>query len=183
MAIRTTPEVVVEPATQASGDATSAGMRSSCSPAGVDAGEVAIEIAPLVDVSDGDDKLARSVAMLLRRTSLIARALTGAEQSALSLSTDGDPANARKYFSLSGEYESYRNFRLNPRGYGLHGMKSPRRGRAAHPGRGRQSSAVAELRVDRGSASADARLARVEHRWRGRPDLRPPPAHRREPRT
>lgn len=125
MTASTTPEVVRKRASRAPADATSTRTPSGCPTAGVHAGEVAVQFAPLVDISDGDDRLARSVDTLLRRTSLIARALTGAEQSALALAPDGDPANARKYFSLSKEYESYRDFRVNPRGYGLHGMAIP----------------------------------------------------------
>src|SRR5262245_33299199 len=89
------------------------------------AGEVGIEIAPLVGASRADDKLADRVDALLRRTCLIARALTGAEQAALKLWVDQDAAKARKYFSLSEKYESYRDFRVDPRGLGLHGMAIP----------------------------------------------------------
>ncbi len=88
-------------------------------------GEVGIEIAPLVGASEGDDELAERVDALLRRTCLIARALTGAEQAALKLWVDEDAAKARKYFSLSEKYESYRDFRVDPRGLGLHGMAIP----------------------------------------------------------
>jgi len=87
------------------------------------AGEVGIEIAPLV--GDSDDKLADRVDALLRRTCTIARALTGAEQAALKLWVDEDAAKARKYFSLSEKYESYREFRVDPRGLGLHGLAIP----------------------------------------------------------
>jgi GAF domain-containing protein len=89
------------------------------------AGEVGIEIAPLLDASGGDGKLAGHVDALLRRTCLIARALTGAEQAALKLWVDEDAAKARKYFSLSDKYESYRDFRVDPQGLGLHGMAIP----------------------------------------------------------
>ena len=60
-----------------------------------------------------------------RRTCRIARALTGAEQAALKLWVEGDPTKARKYFSLSEKYEHYRDFRVDPRGLGLHGMAIP----------------------------------------------------------
>jgi GAF domain-containing protein len=86
------------------------------------AGEVGIEIAPLLDTSGVDGELAGRVDALLRRTCLIARALTGAEQAALKLWLDEDAAKARKYFSLSEKYSSYRDFRVDPRGDGLHGM-------------------------------------------------------------
>lgn len=88
-------------------------------------GEVGIEIAPLLDSSGGDDRLAGRVDALLRRTCLIARAMTGAEQAALKLWLDGDAAKARKYFSLSAKYEHYGEFRVNPRGVGLHGLAIP----------------------------------------------------------
>jgi GAF domain len=89
------------------------------------AGEVGIEIAPLVGASEGDDKLAERVDALPRRTCLIARSLTGAEQAALKLWVDEDAAKARKYFSLGEKYGSYRDFRVDPRGGGLHGMAIP----------------------------------------------------------
>jgi GAF domain-containing protein len=90
-------------------------------------GEVGIEIAPLLDASGAgaDGRLGGRVDALLRRTCLLARALTGAEQAALKLWVDEDAAKARKYFSLSEKYESYRDFRVNPQGHGLHGMAIP----------------------------------------------------------
>ena len=36
-----------------------------------------------------------------------------------------DATKARKYFSLSEKYERYRDFRVDPRGLGLHGMAIP----------------------------------------------------------
>jgi len=89
------------------------------------AGEVGIEIAPLLEASGDDDRLADRVDALLRRTCRIARALTGAEQAALKLWVDEDASKARKYFSLSEKYESYRDFRVDPQGFGLHGMAIP----------------------------------------------------------
>jgi GAF domain-containing protein len=86
------------------------------------AGEVGIEIAPLLDASGRDEELAGRVDALLRRTCSIARALTDAEQAALKLWVDEDAGRARKYFSLSEKYASYRDFRVDPRGFGLHGM-------------------------------------------------------------
>jgi GAF domain-containing protein len=86
------------------------------------AGEVGTEIAPLLDASPADARLAEQVDMLLRRACTIARALTGAEQAALKLWIDGDPAKARKYFSLSEKYASYRDFKTDPQGEGLHAM-------------------------------------------------------------
>jgi len=88
-------------------------------------GEVGIEIAPLVGASGADDALADRVDALLRRTCLIARALTGAEQAALKLWVGEDATKARKYFSLSEKYEGYRDFKVDPRGLGLHGMAIP----------------------------------------------------------
>jgi hypothetical protein len=86
--------------------------------------EVGIEIAPLLNGSSGNGVASR-VDSLLRRTCAVARALTGAEQAALKLWIDEDPTKARKYFSLSEKYEQYRDFRVDPRGLGLHGMKIP----------------------------------------------------------
>ncbi len=92
---------------------------------GMHAGEVGIEIAPVLDGTSADGDLASRVDALLRRTCSIARALTGAEQAALKLWIDGDPAKARKYFSLSEKYAAYADFRVDPRGLGLHGMTIP----------------------------------------------------------
>jgi GAF domain-containing protein len=89
------------------------------------AGEVGIEIAPLLEAASGGDELAGRIDALLRRTCQIARALTGAEQAALKLWVDEDATKARKYFSLSEKYGSYRGFRVDPRGEGLHGMVIP----------------------------------------------------------
>jgi hypothetical protein len=88
-------------------------------------GEVGIEIAPLVGASGDEDALADRVDALLRRTCLIARAMTGAEQAALKLWLGEDATKARKYFSLSEKYEGYRDFRVDPHGFGLHGMAIP----------------------------------------------------------
>jgi GAF domain-containing protein len=89
------------------------------------AGEVGIEIAPVLGAADVDGALAQRVDPLLRRTCSIGRALTGAEQAALKLWVDEDSAEARKYFSLSEKYAAYRDFRVDPRGLGLHGMTIP----------------------------------------------------------
>jgi hypothetical protein len=87
-------------------------------------GEVGIEIAPLLD-SSGGSRLTARVDSLLRCSCAVARALTGAEQAALKLWVDEDPAKARKYFSLSEKCEQYRDFRIDPHGLGLHGMRIP----------------------------------------------------------
>src|SRR3954452_12976129 len=89
-------------------------------------GEVGIEIAPSLDAGSPDTALAAEIDSLLRRACSIARALIGAEQAALKLWIDGDPAKARKYFSLSDKYSAYRDFRVDPQGRGLHGMEIPR---------------------------------------------------------
>jgi len=88
-------------------------------------GEVGIEIAPHLVAADADATLAERVDALLRRTCSIARALTGAEQAALKLWVDEDASKARKYFSLSEKYERWRDFRIDPRGFGLHGIAIP----------------------------------------------------------
>jgi GAF domain-containing protein len=85
-------------------------------------GEVGIEIAPL---NPADARLAERVDAILRRTCTIARLLTSAEQAALSLSLSDEPAQARKYFSLSEKYAAWRDFRVDPKGIGLHGMVIP----------------------------------------------------------
>jgi len=90
----------------------------------VHAGEVGIEIAPVLDGTPGE-QLGRRIDMLLRRTCTIARALTGAEQAALKLCVDEDPSKARKYFSLSAKYLAFRDFRADPQGLGLHGLSIP----------------------------------------------------------
>ena len=88
-------------------------------------GEVGIEIAPSLEAGAPDAALAAEVDVLLRRACSIARALIGAEQAAVKLWVDGDPAKARKYFSLSDKYSDYRDFRVDPKGLGLHGMAIP----------------------------------------------------------
>jgi GAF domain len=85
-------------------------------------GEVGTEIAPIIDAAVSD-RLADRLDALLRRTCTLARALTGAEQAALKLWVDEDPAQARKYFSLSAKYAQYRDYRSNPAGLGLHGLE------------------------------------------------------------
>jgi hypothetical protein len=62
---------------------------------------------------------------LLRRSCKLARALTGAEQSALNLCVGDDPTKSRKYFSLSEKYSPFSEFRVDPHGIGLHGMAIP----------------------------------------------------------
>jgi GAF domain-containing protein len=52
----------------------------------------------------------------------LARALIGAHQAAMSLIVAGDWAHARKYFSLSDKYASYRDFTTPGRGIGLHAV-------------------------------------------------------------
>ena len=88
-------------------------------------GEVGIEIAPVLDADSADADLADRIDALLRRTCKLARALTGAEQSALKLWVGEDPTKARKYFSLSEKYSAFSEFRLDPQGVGLHGMAIP----------------------------------------------------------
>src|SRR5215216_1414019 len=82
-------------------------------------GEVGTEIAPAIT---GDSALAGRIDDLLHRTCHIARALTGAEQAALKVDLEGDAAGARKFFNLSERYERWRDYRVDPRGLGLHGI-------------------------------------------------------------
>ena len=88
-------------------------------------GEVGIEIAPIVASPSLESRFAAQLDALLRRTCHIARAMTGAEQAALTLSVGEDSSQARKYFSLSEHYAAFRDFRVNPKGIGLHGMTIP----------------------------------------------------------
>jgi GAF domain-containing protein len=88
-------------------------------------GEVGTEIAPLVDATPDEQRLAERMDTMLRRTCTLARALTGAEQAALKLWVDEDAAQARKYFSLSAKYAAYSDYRVNPAGRGLHGLQIP----------------------------------------------------------
>ena len=82
-------------------------------------GEVGTEIAP--EVAD-DPALAGRIDDLLHRTCHLARVLTGAEQAALNVDLDGDGVAARKFFNLSERYERWRDYRVDPHGFGLHGM-------------------------------------------------------------
>ena len=83
-------------------------------------GDVGIEIAPeTVDEPD----LAARLDDLLHRTCHIARALTGAEQAAFKVDLDGDGVAARKFFNLSERYQQWRDYRVDPVGLGLHGLR------------------------------------------------------------
>jgi GAF domain-containing protein len=84
------------------------------------AGDVGTEIAP--EVAD-DPELAARLDDLLHRTCHVARALTGAHQAALKVDLDGDGHAARKFFNLSERYERWRDYRVDPRGLGLHGLE------------------------------------------------------------
>lgn len=83
-------------------------------------GDVGTEFAP--EVAD-DPELAARIDDLLHRACSLARALTGAEQAALSVDLDGDGRATRKFFNLSQAYARWRDFRVDPRGLGLHGMR------------------------------------------------------------
>jgi GAF domain-containing protein len=83
-------------------------------------GDVGTELAP--DVAD-EPELAARLDDLLHRTCSLARALTGAEQAALKVDLDRDGHAARKFFSLSARYARWREFRVDPRGLGLHGIE------------------------------------------------------------
>jgi GAF domain-containing protein len=88
-------------------------------------GELGIEITPVLAAPSLESKVAAQLDALLRRTCQIARALTGAEQAALKLWVGEDSSQARKYFSLSEKYAEFRDFRVDPKGIGLHGMTIP----------------------------------------------------------
>jgi GAF domain-containing protein len=83
-------------------------------------GDVGTEIAP--EVAD-DPRLAARLDDLLHRTCSLARALTDAEQAALKVDLDGDGQAARKFFSLSARYARWRDYHVDPRGLGLHGIQ------------------------------------------------------------
>jgi len=83
-------------------------------------GDVGTEIAP--EVAD-DPQLAARLDDLLHRACGLARALTDAEQAALSVDLDGDGLATRKFFNLSAKYSRWRDFRVEPHGYGLHGIE------------------------------------------------------------
>ena len=87
------------------------------------AGDVGTEIAP--EVAD-DPELAARLDDLLHRICALARALTGAEQAALKVDLDGDGHAARKFFNLSERYSRWSNYRVDPRGLGLHGLQLER---------------------------------------------------------
>jgi|SRR5262245_20174416 len=84
------------------------------------AGDVGTEFAP--EFTD-DPELAARLDDLLHRTCTLARALTGAEQAALGVDLDGDGLAARKFFNLSERYARWRDYRVAPRGLGLHGLQ------------------------------------------------------------
>jgi hypothetical protein len=84
------------------------------------AGDVGTEIAP--EVAD-DPELAERLDDLLHRGCHLARALTGAEQAAFNVDLDGDGHATRKFFNLSERYERWRDYRVDPHGFGLHGLE------------------------------------------------------------
>ena len=88
-------------------------------------GEVGIEITPILTAPSFEPEFAAQLDALLRRTCQIARALTGAEQAALKLWVGEDSSQARKYFSMSEKYAAFRDFKVDPKGNGLHGMRIP----------------------------------------------------------
>ncbi len=83
-------------------------------------GEVGTEIAPAVAADPGQ---ARRVDELLRQVCDLARAVTGAQQAALGLRIGDDASQTRKYFSLGSGYAAWRDYRVDPRGLGLHGLQ------------------------------------------------------------
>jgi hypothetical protein len=84
-------------------------------------GEVGTEIAPAIA---GDPDVAARIDVLLRQACHLARALTDAEQGAIALHATADET-PRKYFSLSPVYAAWRDYNLDPRGLGLHGLELP----------------------------------------------------------
>lgn len=88
-------------------------------------GEVEIEITPVLAAPSLEPQFAARLDALLRRTCRIARALTGAELAAVKLWIGEDSSEGRKYFSMSEKYAAFRDFRIDPRGDGLHGMRIP----------------------------------------------------------
>jgi hypothetical protein len=82
-------------------------------------GEVGTEIAP--EIADHPD-VAERVDVLLRQACHLARSLTEAEQGAIALHATAEDA-PRKYFSLSPAYSSWRDYRPDPKGLGLHGLE------------------------------------------------------------
>jgi GAF domain-containing protein len=85
-------------------------------------GDVGTEIAP--EVVD-DPELAARLDDLLHRTCHIARAMTGAEQAAFAVDLDGNGQATRKFFNLSERYERWHEYRVDPKGLGLHGLELP----------------------------------------------------------
>lgn len=82
-------------------------------------GDVGTDIAP--ETID-DPALAARLDDLLHRTCHLARCLTGAEQAAFKVDLDGDGHAARKFFNLGEGYDRWREYRVDPRGLGLHGL-------------------------------------------------------------
>ena len=87
-------------------------------------GEIGIEITPILAEPTLEPEFAAQLGAVLRRTCRLARALTGAELAAAKLWIV-DSSQARKYFSMSEKYAAFRDFRVDPRGSGLHGMRIP----------------------------------------------------------
>ena len=83
------------------------------------AGDVGTEIVP--EVAD-DPELTARLDDLLHRTCHLARALTSAEQAAFKVDLEGDGHATRKFFNLGERYARWRDYRVDPRGRGLHGL-------------------------------------------------------------
>ena len=88
-------------------------------------GEVEIEITPILAAGSLEPEFAAQLDALLRRTCQIARTLTGAELAAVKLWVGEDSSQGRKYFSMSEKYAAFRDFRVDPKGEGLHWMRIP----------------------------------------------------------
>jgi hypothetical protein len=95
-------------------------------PAGVQPEPDAIEfkVTPSDSTRSLESLFAEPLDTLVRRTCGIARALTGAQQAGIKLWIT-DPSCAHKFFSLDKKYAAFRDFRVDPKGIGLHGMTIP----------------------------------------------------------
>jgi GAF domain-containing protein len=86
--------------------------------------EVGFKVTPSASGPSLESKFAASLDALVRRSCQLARALIGANQAAIQVWITNQ-SQARKYFSLCEQYAAFRDFQVNPKGIGLHGMQIP----------------------------------------------------------
>lgn len=86
-------------------------------------GEITFKVSPPPG-SAIEARFAASLDALARHTCSLARTLADAKQAAIKVWV-ADESHAHKFFTLCEEYAAFHDFRVDPKGIGLHGMKIP----------------------------------------------------------